>query len=320
MLFASAFSQVEKDKPPIGDTTANEFLAHLKMDTVAFLKIQSAEACRCIDSIILQKKGVDQVSKEIYNCIDKQVVVYQMMISLYAALNSEAKKNEISLKLDKNDPGYQRYYFQMERWLKDSCTSLNKAAASDNNESASSISSDPIALEYYYKAQQFYTKENYKESLPWFEKAVKQDAKFAFAWDNIGVCKRKLGDLDGALEACNKSLLSDPKGKTPLLNIPVVYEYKKDYDKALEAYENISKVYPDDPEALFGAGRIYAIKNDIEKALDLMCRAYNAYIKLNAPYRVDAEKMISEFYRKMKDAGKEETFNNILKDNHINSN
>ena len=111
----------------------------------------------------------------------------------------------------------------------------------------------------------------------------------------------------------------DPKGKTPLQNIPVVYQFKKDYDKAIDAYNKLLEVFPEDPEGYFGIGRMHIIKSDLEKGLDNMCKAYNLYIKINSPYRVDAQTIIAEVYRKMKDKGQEELFYKILKNNNIST-
>ena len=132
-------------------------------------------------------------------------------------------------------------------------------------------------------------------------------------------CNRRLGNLDAALDAYNKSLALDPNGKTPLQNIPVVYQFKKDYDKALEAYQKLLVVYPGDAEGYFGIGRMYIIKSDYEKGLDNMCKAYNIYTEINSPYRVDAQNIISSLYKAMKEKGQEELFNKILKDNHIST-
>jgi tetratricopeptide (TPR) repeat protein len=207
----------------------------------------------------------------------------------------------------------------MERWLTDSCASLKNAMVADNKESEHSKSKNKLALAFYTQGVKELSKDNYQAALSLFEKSVEQDAEFSFAWDNIGICKRKLDDLDGALSAYLKSLELDPKGKVPLQNIPVVYQYKKEYDKALEAYKNFSKVFPDDPESYYGAGKIYESKEDYEKALDNMCKAYSAYVAANFPYRVDAENNISLYYKKMKEMGKEELFYKILKDNHLNA-
>ncbi len=316
-LFAlTKFTYPQKDT--LTGEAAQKILSEIKIDTSRFLNSVSADACKCIDSIALNNKTSKEISADIFTCIDKQVSVYQLLIKVYQSMLGEDKNNNISLNTNKNSQEYQKYYFEIERWLTDSCASLKNAINSDNGESEFSKSKDEKALKLYYKGTDILNGENFKDALPWFEKAVKQDEKFAFAWDNIGVCRRKLGDLDGALEAYTKSLQLDPKGKLPLQNIPVVYEYKKDYDKALEAYKNLYKIYPYDPEAYYGAGRMYELKGDVEKALDNMCKAYNAYVEINSPYRVDAENNISIYFKKMKVAGNEELFYKILKENKLN--
>ncbi|MGC4104447.1 tetratricopeptide repeat protein [Ferruginibacter sp.] len=314
-IYSFSFAQVDTLK----GEDAKKLMRQIKMDTTKFLSATGDMACKCIDSISLTNKSSKEISNEIFKCIDKNVGSYQLALKLYHSMVDEGTNNTLTLNVDKESNEYQQYYFEIERWLTDSCPSIKRAAASDNKESEASTSSDKKARDLYNKGVKEMNDENYKDALPWFEKAVKQDEHFAFAWDNVGICRRKLGDLDGALEAYQKSLQLDPKGRLPLQNIPVVYEFQKKYDKALEAYQQLSAAYPDDPEAYYGSGRMYELKGDIEKALDYMCKAYNAYIAVNSPYRTDAENNISIYYRKMKDQGKEERFYAILKDNKINA-
>jgi tetratricopeptide (TPR) repeat protein len=314
VLLQSSFAQTDT----LRGTAAKQLLKKVNIDTIGFLNSAGAEACKCIDSITLTNKSNKEISADIFTCIDKHVISYQLAVKVLH--NMLEGGNNISLNTDKNSAEYKKYYFDMERWLSDSCSSMKNAARADNKESATSFSTDKTAVDLYNKGIKELNVDNFKDALPWFEKAVKQDEKFAFAWDNIGICRRKTGDLDGALEAYSKSLALDPKGKSPLENIPVVYEFKKDYDKALAAYKKLAEVYPDDPEAYYGPGRIYDFKGDLEKALDNMCKAYKAYIAINSPYRTDAEKNISIFYKKLKDLGKEDIFYKILKDNHIKTN
>ena len=319
MLCSCTLAQTDTtEKKTLSDQQSKEILKKLNIDTTKFLKDFAVEACKCIDSISLINKNSEEISSAISNCIDKQVSAYQLLIKLYRSMSDTGKNKNITIEVGKNSNEYKYYYFQIEHWLKDSCKPLNKAVAANNKESEYSFSKNGEALAYYRKGAEALGNENYKEALSYFENAVKRDSKFAFAWDNIGICNRRLNNFDAAIEAYNKSLEIDPKGKTPLQNIAVAYEYKKNYDKALEAYLNILTYYPDDPEAYYGAGRIYAyFKPDYEKALQYMCKAYNIYTNIKSPYRVDAEKQVSYLYGKMKNDGKEELFSKILKNNNI---
>jgi len=309
----------QSDKKTLTPEQTKELMSQLKMDTVKFLREAARQSCLCIDSVPLSHQSHKQVTAGIVACIDKQVTSYQLSAKLYRSLTSGGANNNITLNENKESPEYKRYYYDIERWLNDSCKSFRTAAATNNEESDFSSSSNPDAVDAYNAGLEKMQADNLKEALPFFEKAVQLDEKFAFAWDNLGICNRKLGNYEAALKAYNKSLEIDPKGKTPLQNIPVVYIYQKDYDKAIQAYERIATVYPDDPEIFYGIGNIYAYsKPDMEKALHNLCKAYNLYVKAQSPYRADAEKLISYVYGQMKKAGKEDDFYKILKEYNLN--
>jgi tetratricopeptide (TPR) repeat protein len=288
------------------------------IDTTKFLTRAANDACHCIDSINVTNKSDKEVAGEISACIDKGAVSYQMAINLYHSLRSGDKK--VNLEVNKNSDEYKKYYYELEAWLRDSCEPLSRKVATNDKQSSVSLSKNPSALAAYYRGVDVMKKENYRDAADYFATALGIDSVFTFAWDNLGLCYRRMGRYDEALKAYNKSLSIDPNGKLPLHNIPVVYEYKQEYDKAIEAYLNILKKYPDDPEAYYGTGRIYiSIKQDYEKGLQQMCMAYNIYTQSRSPYRVDAEKNIHFVYAKMKEAGREERFFEILEANNINT-
>lgn len=313
---AIAFSQKEGKEQKLSDTESRKLLSQLHIDSSTLLSESARMACKCIDSITVSQKDHKEISTDIAECIDEQVGAYQLSLKLMETLKGGS--NRVELNTNKESDEYKKYYYQLERWLKDSCASMNKAVTSNNSESELSMSRDPKARAEYNKGIDRMEGNDLEKAVNHFQKAVSHDPRFVFAWDNLGVTLRKLGRYDEALEAYQKSLELDPKGVTPLHNIPVVYEYQKKFDKALEAYNGISGVYPDDPEAYYGAGRIYTyFLVDLEKGLDKMCKAYNAYIEIKSPYRVDAEKNINYIYGKMKAEGKEARFYEILKENHL---
>jgi tetratricopeptide (TPR) repeat protein len=322
LVLISVTSYGQKDTSyKLSPEASKDLMKQLFKDTTVFLRNAADNACKCIDSLLeskISRKTKSEIFESVSVCIDKEVTVYELSIKLFKSMSSNEKNKNIVLSGDKKSTEYKRHYFELEEYLRDTCKSLKELLVSNNKESEKSTSEDRLAIQNYNKGIDFVKEENYAEALPFFKKAVELDAEFAFAWDNLGLCNRKLGNLDEALEAYQKSLAIDPNGSMPLQNIPVVYEFKKEYDKALTAYDNIHKIYPDDPESYYGAGRIYfAYKKDDEKALQSMCKAYNAYVKLNSPYRADAQKIIQYIYASMKKDGKEDKFNAILKENNI---
>jgi tetratricopeptide (TPR) repeat protein len=183
---------------------------------------------------------------------------------------------------------------------------------------STSYSSNKEALELYQKGLKLSKAGNCDKAIAYYEAALKIDPQFVFAWDNLGLCYRRLDYYDKALEAYQKSLEIDPNGIMPLQNIAVVYQFKKEYNKAIECYEKLEKVDGNNPEIYYGIGNIYAsYLEEYEKALGYMCKAYNLYIEQKSPYRSDAEKVIRNIYSAMKKQGKEARFNEILKENKI---
>ncbi|NCU06339.1 MAG: tetratricopeptide repeat protein, partial [Chitinophagaceae bacterium] len=243
---------------------------------------------------------------------------YEMLVQVAESLENPGKNTTITVASPGSEQ-YKKYYYQLETALADSCSSMRQVVSNSNEESENSSSKNPKAIKYYEEGVDYMKEQDYKKAVLNFKKAVETDSMFSFAWDNLGVCNRKLGNLDDALHAYRQSLKINPYGKLPLQNIPIVYLYKKEYDKAILEYQHLANVYPDDPETFYGIGNVLInYKEEYEEGLRYMCKAYNMYIQLKSPYRVDAEKQINFIYAKMKEAGKEKRFFEILKENNIN--
>ncbi|UAY50800.1 tetratricopeptide repeat protein [Ferruginibacter albus] len=314
------FTYAQSDRDSRVATPEEQKAIMEQFDSSIFLRSSGKAACKCIDSISLADKDSKQVAADISECIKKEVTMYAMQVQLFGGLKSGNKNININVDENPNSAANKKYYYQLEKWLRDSCSSLKLALASQNKIKEGSVSKNPEAIDQYDLGIKLFDKENYKDALPYFKKAVEIDPQFAFAWDNLGVCYRQTDDYDKALEAYQRSLAIDPTGALPLQNIPIVYDFKKEYDKELDAYQSFIAAYPNDPETYFGIGRVYTYrKNDLEKGLRNMCIAYNLYIKMNSPYRVDAEKNIQYIYKKMKEQNKEDVFNKILEENNISA-
>lgn len=279
----------------------------------------AAVACKCIDSVATFDVPKEEIAKQVNACINRQVVAYQMMSKLLEANSAAAsKKIEVQVNVNENSSDYKQYYYALERFLMGHCPVLKTKIGSNDRVAEKSMSKDPEALGHYDRGVKLEQQEDYTGALKAFQEAVRIDPEFAFAWDNIGICFRKLGQYDSALNAYRKSLTIDPNGLMPLQNIPVVHLYKKEFEAAIKAYDALAAVDPGNPEVYYGIGSIYVqYLNDPEKGLDFLCKAYNLYVSQKSPYRSDAEKLISQAYQNMKAQGKSDRFMEILKDNQI---
>jgi len=293
------------------------------------LKELAENGCKCVDSIGTYNRPKNEIAMDISECIDKQTGAYQMGSKLMgidvlkekAEVKDGKKQINISFNTNENSEEYKKYYYELERYMMSNCASLKEKIASNEKQTAKSFSDNKKAIEYYNKGMDEVKKENSEKAIVYFEKAVKEDPEFAFAWDNLGLNYRRLNNYDKAIECYKKSLELDPNGLMPLQNIAIVYQFKKDYNKAIEAYGKLAEIDKNNPEIYYGIGNVYVTNlKEYEKGLDYMCKAYNMYVYLKSPYRTDAEKLISIIYVEMKKQGKEEKFNQILKDNNITQN
>jgi len=283
-------------------------------------------ACYCVDSIIVDKKSNNDISNEVEACIDKEVVAYQTQVQLMAALgmlvDEKGKKRKTSNKIiiytDKNSTEYKKYYYEIERKMMDDCQSLKEKAASNNEERETSMSKNPIAINWYKEGVKAQYKKQFIKAVNFYKQALEEDSLFVFAWDNLGLCYRNLNEYDNAISAYKKSLEIDSLGTVPLQNIAVVYMYKKEYENAVKTYEKLKALDENNPEIYYGIGHVYyAYLSDYEKALRNMCKAYNIYVSLNSPYRTDAENIIKGIYVEMKKEKNEKLFKKILEENNI---
>jgi tetratricopeptide (TPR) repeat protein len=296
----------EKVKKQIFDQIKKQDLKHIRN-----------EACMCIDSIRVDSKTPAENLKGIRDCIDQQVIMYQLTSKLFDTNKGTANK-EIAINTNKNSEEYKEFYEQIEQSLLDSCKAILSVLASNDKHNANSMSKNPEAVEWYNKGIEAYYKEDYKEAIRYYKKALKIDPVFAFAWDNLGISYRKLDQFDDAIEAYQKSLEIDPNGQMPLQNIAVAYIFKKDYEKAVQYYEKLATIDNKDPEVYYGLGQICALYlNQYEKGLNYMCKAYLLYIETGSAYRKDAEKIIGMIYGEMKKQGKEKEFEEILNSHNI---
>nr|WP_321234025.1 tetratricopeptide repeat protein [uncultured Psychroserpens sp.] len=294
------------------------------------VKAVSKEACVCIGEIDLDLNKKEK-SEKIKSCITTANLMYQMnqmMTSGLEKVNDTLNKIEDISKIDsltiaegeQNIIVMDSDYDLIQEYLYENCPELKSTYFTDNEATENSYSDRKKAMKFYEKGQVAFANQEYPNAIVLFNKAVKKDKNFAFAWDNLGYSYRKLNNFDEAIKCYKKSLTIDPKGKMPLMNIAVAYSLKNDLANALKAYENYKSIYDDDPEGYYGMGRILYFQKNYEPALENMIKAYYFYLDMDSPYNIDAQKHIGFIYTEMKELGQLEAFNRIAKENKLQVN
>ena len=153
-----------------------------------------------------------------------------------------------------------------------------------------------------------------------FKKAVKTDPKYAFAWDNLGICYRHLNQYKKAIAAYNTSLELDPNGKVPLMNKGVAYMLMEDYKNAIKSYKVLIAIHPTDPEGYYGISKAMFLNKDYDGAIKNVIEAYIIYQETSSPYLQDAQQLLAYYYNTMVQEGKEDLFNTLAKKYNIITN
>ncbi len=101
------------------------------------------------------------------------------------------------------------------------------------------------------------------ELVPTFEKAL----------NNLGVVRARLGDREGALEAYEKGLESDPKNVPVLTNMARLYQEMGEPGKASEALALIEGAQTTNPFFFIYRGELALAQGDSKQALEFMRKA-----------------------------------------------
>ncbi len=196
----------------------------------------------------------------------------------------------------------------------------NQESKKGVKESAYQTSFSKKANKHFGRGTRLLNEQKYEQAIGAFKEALKEDENFVMALDNIGICYRRLNRLEDAMQYYEKSLAIFPEGDFALVNIGVVYTLQNNLDKALSTYQTILRLYPNDPEGPFGVGKTFFLQEKYEDALPMICKAFRMYLSEKSDYAADAESIIGLLHEKLKEAGKEEFFNNTMKKYNIEFN
>lgn len=297
-----------------------------KFDDETFKRIVN-EACNCTAEID-SAQPKDSIVSHINSCITTQIVIEQTKETLGTPdeivdqLNGmELTENDTIVELGPKSENIIIYidkdFDRIQAELFETCERVKTLLILRNDERDYSMSKNEKAIEYYRKGERAYLDGEYEKAVYNFEKALKEDAKFAFAWDNLGVTYRKMGEYKKAIECYEESLKVDPDGRMPLQNIAVAYGYLENHKKAIETYDKYIEKYPDDPEGYYGNGRENYFEGNYAEGVDNMFKAYVLYKQAQSPYANDAQTMLGAMYSDLEEKGKLDIFKEAAKNNNV---
>lgn len=105
-----------------------------------------------------------------------------------------------------------------------------------------------------------------------FADAVKLAPDFFAAWGNLGVARRRLGDVDGALAAYSEALRGDPHNPSVLANLSLLYTSLGRTAEA-EAAMAAARLSAASPHLLIVRGDVELARGKVREARQLFLRA-----------------------------------------------
>jgi len=162
---------------------------------------------------------------------------------------------------------------ELTRKIKSDFKLSRKELASDIDKDVGKITtSAPEAYKYYSEGRKHHRKGDYRQAIPFLEKAVEIDPEFAMAYRGLSAANYNIGNSDEWKKNIKKALeLSDHASDRERYVIQGDYYRisEETYDKAIEAYTRLLELYPDDIIGLNNLGLIYGSLEEWDKALKL---------------------------------------------------
>jgi len=134
--------------------------------------------------------------------------------------------------------------------------------------SLSTLKSPEKALERYRKAKKELAKEDsdLKKGSKELLKAIADYPEFAAAWNLLAEARIRMDDLDGAREALNEAIETDPSFATPCITLALLELKQGNVAEAAGASEKAIQLVPEHPEARYYHGMATADLGDLVQA------------------------------------------------------
>jgi tetratricopeptide (TPR) repeat protein len=137
---------------------------------------------------------------------------------------------------------------------------------------------------------------NYASAADYFNKALSLNKEYVNAWDNLGICYRKMQKYGEAEQCYKNSLRLKPDGYMAHVNLAIIYKQQGLLNKALDEYQIVKRNNPSSPESYYGISTVYAQIGKYDLAIEEALQAVDRYKKTNDPNVVDAYSLLSKLY------------------------
>jgi tetratricopeptide (TPR) repeat protein len=173
-------------------------------------------------------------------------------------------------------PPFTNQAYQSERlaYFNDQIGSLQRELTADAKREIAAqyrqaIAENPSDWWLYWKYAEFLSEMDPDPSaaLQYYRQVERMIPHYAQVHERLGVCHGKLGQLDQAIESCEKSVVLDPFRSYARFHLGYAYQLKGDTDKAGEQYRIAVRLEPENGPAWNDLGGILYSKGDVAEAI-----------------------------------------------------
>jgi Flp pilus assembly protein TadD len=130
-----------------------------------------------------------------------------------------------------------------------------------------------VAMHYSNRGAELLREGRREEALEWLRTAVALDSAWAHAWVNLGVAKRRSGDLEGAEAAYRRAIEADPRSLQPYFNLAGLLRSRGDRDAAHDLLVLLQRQDSRDPFVPLALGDGYLVEGRLDEARRFYARA-----------------------------------------------
>ncbi|MCL5280169.1 MAG: tetratricopeptide repeat protein [Planctomycetes bacterium] len=179
-------------------------------------------------------------------------------------------------------PPFTNQAYQSERleYFRDRMGSLQRELTTDAKREIAAqyrqaIAESPSDWWLYWKCAEFLSEmdPDPAAALPYYRQVERRIPHFAQVHERLGVCEGKLGQLDRAIESCEKSVALDPYHSYTRFHLGYAYQLKGNTEKAAEQYRTAVRLAPENGPAWNNLGGILYSKGDVLEAIAIYRKA-----------------------------------------------
>lgn len=129
----------------------------------------------------------------------------------------------------------------------------------------------PEAGNAYNNGNNLVKQRKYKEAIPLYQKAIKEDNNFPKAHYMLGICYRRLDDFSKAKSSFKKAIELEPKFEKAFEALGNLYTQSNEFESAINSYNAvISSINDKAYKSYFGLGNVYYKKKNYKKAIEYL--------------------------------------------------